>query len=151
MIILWSVAFSICLQKIISFWSICNWYYRIMYFMRKVSQKWSQNYKDGAGNKKNILFISMNPLLSHIFLFGLRTKFLRTKCHSFCHSLLKILVTFISLMINKPLENSISLENWKNCQRDYIWLKNKIIPLVSQKRSRRFGEKNVPQNSYNLF
>ena len=41
------------LAKIISFWRKCNWYYRIMYSMCKVSQKWSQNYKDGVGNKKS--------------------------------------------------------------------------------------------------
>ena len=31
----------------------------MMYFMCKISQKWSQTYKDGAGNKKKVILTNI--------------------------------------------------------------------------------------------
>ena len=117
----------------------------------QVSQKWSQTYKDGAGNKKKVILTNMSSLfpwipIYHIFfdLANWQSKESMAKVSNFCHNLLKILVAFICLMINIALKNNINLENWKKLS---TWLyltyfkENKIIPLVSQKRSHIFGEK----------
>ena len=138
-------------KRIISFWSICNRYSHILHFMCKVSQKWSQTYKDHAGNQKksysdeHVLFISLNPHLSHIFWFGWLTK---QRKHgkskpNFCHNLLKIL--FIYMFDDKQ---GIEEEHkpWE-LKKLSTWLyliyfkENKIIPLLSQKRSHRIGKK----------
>ena len=81
----------------------------------QVSQKWSQTYKDGAGNKKKkVILTNMSSLfpwipIYHIFfdLANWQSKENMAKVSNFCHNLPKILVTFIYLMINIALKNNI--------------------------------------------
>ena len=96
----------------------------------------------------------MNPHLPHIlYLANGQSKYGKSKS-IFRHGLLKILVTIICLVINKPLKNNISLEirieKIVNVTLFDWLLRKQDIALVSQKRW-QIWETNILENSYNVF
>ena len=135
-------------KKIISFWSICNWYYIIIYFMYKVSQKWSKNTKMLRETKKS--YILTCPFYYHIFFYLdnwqnkvnmakvslILSQFTQNIGHIYMFDYTRGTEEQHKPWELKKLSTWLYLTDSKEC---------KIIPLISQKRSHRFGKKCSPK------